>query len=190
MRVILSKKAKRVLIIAFSLAGAVIVLTNVIGYCTGNAYLSVFAMQGEDKHEIRSRLLEEAMRDVGACTPDKAADIWAGGLKKRSGAMQYAAMTNKLREIYAAELDKSFPNWVTGMSSPWVESYSVTKAKTLGETRIYDVLFHTATSTGPAGDHKATIHITREDGYWRIGMIQTDDALTPYTGAPSELSAD
>lgn len=182
------KKAKRILIISAALLVAGIVALNVIGYCTGSAYL--FAASARiDTYEVRSQLLEDAMREVGAASAEKAADIWASGLEKRSAALQYSVMSNDLKEQYAKELERRFPNWVTGMSSPWVDSYAITKTMSRGEERIFYLSFHTMTSTGSAGDYHAILDITREDGYWRIQKIEMDKALTPYTGSLSKLNA-
>lgn len=73
---------------------------------------------GPDPYEIRSRLLMEAAGSVGVCAPQDAAHVWAEGLRERSAALQYAVMTKALQDEYAAQLETTFPNWVTGVSSP------------------------------------------------------------------------
>lgn len=36
-------------------------------------------------------------------------------------------MTKGLKKKYAEQLDDSSLNWVTGVSSPWVQGYTITK---------------------------------------------------------------
>jgi len=161
-----------------------LLLINVIGYLFDFKYISVMAAVAQvDKYQIRSELLMEAMDDVGACCSKDAADVWASGLKKRSAALQYSVMTKALKKEYASQLDKVFPNWVTGVSSPWVESYTITKCDRISaNTYKYEIEFVTKTSAGPAGNYDATLTIIKEDSYYRISKIEQDKELYVYTG--------
>lgn len=133
--------------------------------------------------EVRSRLLMEAMNDVGACSPGDAAEVWASGLKKRSAALQYAVMDARLKTEYARQLESTAPNWVTGISSPWVDSYRIVRTECPdADSRVIEMLFSTATSTGPAGDYRAVLHLARDGCFWRITAISADEGLAPYTG--------
>jgi len=160
------------------------IVINLIGYIFNCEYISVFAgMAQADKFEVRSRLLMEAMNYVGVNSPEEAAAVWAKGLRMRSAAMQYSVMSRKLKEIYESQLERSAPNWVTGMSSPWVDSYSIVKQEQINnDSYIVELLFSLATSTGLAGNYRAILNVDREDGFWRISKISMDTELFPYTG--------
>lgn len=162
---------------------AAYVLVTLIGSIFNFKYISVItAVREANDFEVRSRLLMEAMDRVGACTPEEAADIWASGLKERSAALQYAVMDEALKAEYAAQLKKSAPNWVTGLSSPWVESYEVTASESPTEdSRVITLSFLTATSTGPGEKYEAVLYLLREGNFWRIVKIQAEEGLYPYT---------
>jgi hypothetical protein len=92
-------------------------------------------------------------------------------------------MSKILKEQYAKQLESSFPNWVTGMSSPWIENYKFTKSERFGDNKyVYNICFSTKTSTGPAGDYNAVITVEKEGNFWRITKIETDKGLYAYTG--------
>ena len=134
-------------------------------------------------YSVRSQLLMEAMDSVGVAGPEAAATVWAEGLRQRSAALQYSVMDEDLRETYAADLDRTFPNWVTGVSSPWVERYEILKINSLGDSRAeVELAFETATSTGPAGTYLATLTVEEDGAFWRIESIQSDEGLNAYTG--------
>ena len=132
--------------------------------------------------EVRSRLLMEAMDFVGVCCPEDAAAVWAEGLKARSAALQFAVMTATLKEAYARQLDETAPNWVTGISSPFVSNYQIIKTEAVSKTlQRITLQFFFATSTGPAGEATAVLDIAQEGKFWRITAIDADEALFPYT---------
>jgi hypothetical protein len=158
-------------------------LLSLLGYFYNRGSVSAAAALSQaDNYKVRSRLLMEAITQVGACDPTDATVIWASGLQKRSAALQYAVMDAQLKAEYAKQLEINAPNWVTGVSSPWVESYAITKTESPGEdSRIIQLIFSTVTSTGPAGDYTATLVLARDGCFWRITQITADDGLYPYT---------
>jgi len=91
-------------------------------------------------------------------------------------------MSTNLKEEYALTLAQTFPNWVTGMSSPWISGYEITETEQIDDSYVYNLVLSTATSTGGAGDYNATLIIAKEDNFWRIINIKTDKRLYPYTG--------
>jgi len=136
-----------------------------------------------DKYEIRSNLLMEAMSNVGVFTPDNTAEVWANGLKNRSAAAQYSVMTQDLKNNYAKQLENSFPNWVTGVSSPWVDNFEIVeKENPCKNTVMFHIRFYTKTSTGPAESYNAVITVAKEENSWRITDIFEDEGLYVYTG--------
>lgn len=142
----------------------------------------IAAASKADKYEVRSRLLMEAMDSVGACDPKTAAEIWASGLVKRSAALQYSVMSKELKAEYARQLENTAPNWVTGISSPWVDSFTLNIKDTNQNQKIAEIKFFLATSTGPAGEYNATLYLTQNGEFWRISNLSFDDELFPYIG--------
>ncbi len=184
MKIEFSNGAKRPTIIFICALLITIIVLNVGGYFLNLKYVSVFAAMAEvDKYEVRSRLLMEAMKQVGVCEPEEAAKVWARGLINRSAALQYSVLNNKLKADYAAQLEQSFPNWVTGMSSPWVDSYEIVNTiPSNNNGMIVELKLSTKTSTGPAGDFDAALTIALEDEFWRITKLAIDKELFVYTG--------
>lgn len=184
MKIIVSKKAKCLSGIIAGVCLLLIALFNMIGYLFDCKYISVFAAMAEvDKYEVRSQLLMEAMDQVGVCIPEEAAEVWANGLKTRSAALQYSVMDKELKTEYAKRWEENAPNWVTGVSSPWVTSYQIVRIDAPEEdSRIIKLIFSTETSTGPAGDYNAILSVIREGDFWRITEISADKGLYPYTG--------
>lgn len=180
------KHARRELKIIMAAAGvflAAAFVINIAGYIFDCRYLSVFATAGAaDKYEVRSRLLSEAMDDVGVCSAGDAALVWAKGLYIRSGALQYSVMSKELKREYEKRLEKNAPNWVTGVSSPWIEDYSIESIRDLDGRSIVTIVFSTLSSTGPAGELRAKLCIAREGAFWRIEYIDAEKGLSPYMG--------
>ena len=169
--------------LAFLLCLCACLFVNLAGYWMDCASISVLpALRQAEDFEMRSRLLMEALREVGDCDPMEAAETWAGGLVRRSAALQYAAMDDGLKARYEKQLETASPNWVTGLSSPWVEGWRVLRTDSPDEdTRVVELLFSAATSTGPAGEYAATLELSRRGNFWRITKISQDEGLYPYT---------
>jgi hypothetical protein len=158
----------------------IVCLASIIALSNTSAYV---AAKSGSVYPVRNQLLLEALNHVGVCDPESAATVWAEGLKLRNAAMQYSVMNSKLRTKYAAQLETTFPNWVTGVSSPFIERYEILKVTPLGETRAEIVLeFTTATSTGVADRLMATLTVEQEGPFWHITNIAADDGLFVYTG--------
>lgn len=162
----------------------IFIAINAVGALLGNKYISVIAAVAEvDKYEIRSRLLMQAMNEVGSCRPQDAAKVWAEGLKKRSAAMQYSVLSTALKQEYARQLEQTAPNWVTGVSSPWIYHYEITQIHRPDEsTCLFTIKFYTATSAGPSGTYSALLTVGKENDFWRITNIAADKELLAYTG--------
>ncbi|WP_300385414.1 hypothetical protein [Clostridium sp.] len=133
--------------------------------------------------EVRNGLLLEAMDSLGVCTPIQAASIWAYGVKNRNAAFQYSVMSDKLKEIYKCEMEKNAPNWVTGVSSPWIDSYSILRIESTSfNTYIVEIIFYFSTSTGHYKSSKAFLLLCNEDNCYKINKISMENFLYPYTG--------
>ncbi|MGX8702406.1 hypothetical protein [Caproiciproducens sp.] len=184
MKLLFSKQVKRFVGLVIVVCLVIAALFNAAGYFFHCKYISVAAAVAEvDQYEVRTGLLMDAMDRVGVCAPEAAAAVWADGLKGRSGAMQYSVMDSRLKKEYVQQLDQYNPNWVTGVSSPWIESYKITGQTQTGSGQ-YEIRlsFSTVTSGGPAGDYHAALTVVRDGGFWRITKISADEGLHPYMG--------
>ncbi len=146
--------------------------------------VSIFAYASEpSRYEVHNELLLRAVELIGACTPEEAADIWANGLKERSAAEQYVVMGDALKREYQKQLETSAPMWVTGVSSPWIQSYTTALIQSPTQTRqIRHLLFTTESSAGPGPVVSAVLTLDKQAGYWRITGIAGDQDLEAYTG--------
>jgi len=116
--------------------------------------------------ERRVARLEEALAPE---TPQAAVHTWARGVKVRNGALQFAVMTPELKAKMEPYLS---PSWVTGVSSPWVDDYTITEANGAGDRRQFTVRFALRTSTGPAGSFVSTVTVERRDNHWYVAAAR------------------
>ncbi len=85
-------------------------------------------------------------------------------MKSRDGRAQYALMS---KEFQAKSYDDYAAfDWVTGASSPWVDSYTV---KLTDDSAV--ITYQWASSTGPDGVSTATLTFVRENGTLRISGV-------------------
>jgi hypothetical protein len=184
MKIIHFKNFNRMVGALIGLLVITVLLLNVVGYFLDLKYVSIFAAMAQaNQCEIKSQLLMEAMKEVGLCEPESTVRVWASGLEKRSAALQYAALSNSLKDEYAKQLQQSFPNWVTGVSSPFISGYEIIKRQEINKNSfIYHIRFDTKTSTGPADSYNASLTVELEKGFWRITKITADKQLNVYTG--------
>lgn len=174
---------KRRVIVVICFIVAVSIVLNFVGYIYDIKAISVMAVYKErNKYEVISELLLDSLDEIGTCSPEDTARVWAKGLQMRSGAMQACVMTKELRKNYIKELEKDFANWVTGVSSPWVEKYEIIENTKQNDKYRIKIKFETMTSTGPDVTYYAVLEIEKEDGYWRIYKIVQDEGLKVYTG--------
>ncbi|MFT9849721.1 DL-endopeptidase inhibitor IseA family protein [Aneurinibacillus sp. REN35] len=107
---------------------------------------------------------------LAPAVPEKAADIWAKGLKLRNGALQYAVLSPQLKKSRLSEFEKQ--NWITGVSSPWIEAYQIIKTKKVNATTFtYDIRFTLATSTGTAGSEDFRLTVQQYKKNWYVSQI-------------------
>lgn len=105
----------------------------------------------------RIELLETALAPR---TPDLAAYSWAEAIKTRNGAWQYAIMNDKLRAEYLAQFEET--NWVTGFSSPWVQTYRVIRESVDEKGNVtFKVEFDWYTSAGFAYSNSGILTVSK-----------------------------
>jgi len=131
--------------------------------------------------EIRTTLLMETVKELGITDSYEAVEVWAKGVQSRNGAMQAAVMDDALQETYILSLNDNFPNWVTGVSSPWVSSYQIERQDDDGNRFIVE--FVTETGSGYYATYEVQLTLIEENGCWKISGIGLDnDELKAYTG--------
>jgi hypothetical protein len=123
--------------------------------------------------EARSNMFEEFVKSYDPKNPDEVVDRWAKGVKDRNGVEQFVTLSEPLKK----EFKKTYadrPSWVTGVSSPWVESYKITKKKVNDSEWNYTVIFTTKTSA--PGDYYYTSQMTvgKENDKWRITKLKNE----------------
>lgn len=192
MRIITTRRVNRLAIIALSALVLTVLAINITTYLVSafkeNKELETNAEMTDvyeqvDKYKVRSELLMDAMKNVGVCSPEETVDVWVTGLMQRSAAIQYSVMSDALRTEYVKHLEKNNPNWVTGMSSPWVSGYEVVKTESPNDnTRIVQLTVQTVSSAGPEQSYKAELTITKEENFWRISKMALQEELSAYTG--------
>lgn len=96
--------------------------------------------------QIKANRMKDALEEIVVPgTPEEAVAIWARGVDERNAAIQYAVMSPELRAQNISTFDEL--NWVTGVSSPWVEDYQLTNKKLRPDGAYeFDAKFHMRTS--------------------------------------------
>lgn len=97
-------------------------------------------------------------------------ESYAKAVKDRNGAIQYALLSNDLRDN-KYEHFKDY-NFVTGVSSPWISSYDIKKM----EDNSFKITFNLATSVpnDKITPSFANIKVVQEGLFWRISDLDTN----------------
>lgn len=118
-----------------------------------------------DGHSLERQV--ELLRDwIAPESADAAVQTWAKAVQQRNGAVQLAVLAPELQQQTRAQYEEM--NWVTGVSSPWVDSYTISKGTPAGDGLAYDVEFKLATSTGSAGSGSVKVTVGQAGGKWAI----------------------
>ena len=98
---------------------------------------------------------------------ENAVKMYAEAVKNRNGAIQYALYSDKLKAIKYKDFSSFY--FVTGVSSPWVDSYEITKI----DDNQFDIEFTYITSV-PTDLFKHAVKITvgENNGYWYITSLE------------------
>ena len=118
--------------------------------------------------EERVEMLEES---IVPTTPKATVDTFAKAVKSRNGAVQYALFPKEIRVGLTKSMENS--HWVTGVSSPWVETYRIIsqKEKVKNKRIEYIVEFDLFTSTGKAGKDQARLTVEKIGEKWLITSL-------------------
>jgi len=117
-----------------------------------------------------SQQLTLLQQGFAAKTPKEAVQTWAEAVQNRNGAVQFAVLSPALKEKIRSHYEQI--HWVTGISSPWVDEFYITKEeKSADNTWKYGVEFQMKTSTGNAGLESASLKVAEMDGSWYITEV-------------------
>lgn len=124
--------------------------------------------------KARIEILKKALDKFGGATPINTAQLWAEGVQKRNGALQYAVLCDNLKRNFEAEMNQNGNYaWVTGVSSPWVTKYEVTNIKKINDTTCeITVKFQWATSAGESEPTEKVLTIGIQNNKWCINNIK------------------
>jgi len=87
-------------------------------------------------------MLEKALAPQ---TPEALALLFAKANQSRNGAVQFMLFSPSLKNKYK----ESWPYWVSGVSSPWLTSYSIKKIKHSARSWEFQIHYQGATAAGP-----------------------------------------
>lgn len=153
---------------------------------TASSYLNTtlsskaFEIQGIDAQEnVEKSPMEERIEmlelSIVGRSPEETVNRFAEAVKSRNGAMQYALFSNEARVGLTQSMENS--HWVTGVSSPWVETYQIISQKEVQPNEIEFIIeFDLYTSTGFAGKDSARLTVKKMKEHWYI------TSLGPATG--------
>lgn len=128
------------------------------------------------------RQIELLQRAVAAKKPEEAVETWAKGVQSRNGALQYAMLSERLKELQRKSMEAA--GWVTGTSSPWLERYKISEAQLNGDgSRTFRVQFDYRSSTDANEPERWSaipsfpVIVRQEDDAWRISSFPTEWAF-------------
>jgi len=97
------------------------------------------------ENELLQQQIYMLQKAVEASTPEQAIETWARAVKTRNGALQYAMIDPDKRSLVLKAMQER--NWVTGLSSPWLERYKISKGtKQKNGSVLFNVQFDYRTS--------------------------------------------
>lgn len=128
----------------------------------------------EIKQNVEKTSLEERvnMLELGivGTTPEETVATFAKAVKTRNGAMQYALYTEASRVGLKKALENS--HWVTGVSSPWVETYQIISQSQIQKDKMeFVVAFDLYTSFGYSGEDQAQLTLEKVNDKWYITNV-------------------
>jgi len=106
-----------------------------------------------------------------ASTPEEAVQKYAEGVKTRNGAVQYAMLTPGLQEQKKSTFEEM--SWVTGVSSPWIEKYTIDKGTQISEGQWkFKITYTFNTSENESSMEEAVVTVNKIKDYWYISNIE------------------
>lgn len=107
-----------------------------------SAYSSSEAVRQSESTAARIAMLEKALAPQNI---DEVVNLFAKANKERNGAVQFMLFSDSLKNKYKDR----WPNWVSGVSSPWIISYTIKKSTQSKNSSKFEINYKWATSAGP-----------------------------------------
>lgn len=126
-----------------------------------------------EARKLQIQRLEEAIKILTPQDQLGVVKTWAEGVKRRNGVLQYTVMSPELQKQMYDYFVSLY--WVTGTSSPWVESYEIKEIYKSEKTYRYEVEFTYTDSTGAKYIEKQYITVKDFDGNWLVSAIENID---------------
>lgn len=124
--------------------------------------------------EAQVEFFKDALDKFGATKPLEAANLYALGFKERNGVYQYSVLCDKLKESFIKKMgepSKSF--WNIGVSSPWLEDYTILEDKKLNDiTHEIKLKLHWVASGNYNEYEEKILTIAKEENKWCITSIK------------------
>lgn len=112
----------------------------------------------------------------------QAAELYGFGLQHRNASIQYSIFSKEFKKVMYPRFVEL--NWVTGVSSPWITKYEVTKETVINSnSEVLEMRLDTATSSGPAPSILLTISLIQVNNSWVITGVTSEPEL-PRGGLP------
>ncbi|MNO28165.1 hypothetical protein D3C76_180520 [compost metagenome] len=97
----------------------------------------------------------------------QAAELYGFGLQHRNASIQYSIFSKDFKKVMYPQFVEL--NWVTGVSSPWITKYEITKETVINpNSEVIEMRLDYATSSGPAPSILLTISLVQERNSWVI----------------------
>ena len=163
---------------------AMVVIAGLLAYLLWGCASKVASSNDEcTEANAKAELFRQAIDEFGALTPENTALLWGKGVAGRNGALQYAVMSDELKKVYKEHLDKNYPAWVTGFSSPWVDKFEIIESKRVSKGEYQVIMqFSLATSAGSEGKHLAKLSIYNEGQFWVLNNVAADEIMLDLSG--------
>ncbi|ARB93229.1 hypothetical protein [Legionella longbeachae] len=107
-----------------------------------SAYSTTGTVPQSESDIARIAMLEKALAPQKV---DEVATLFAKANKDRNGAVQFMLFSNPLKNKYKDR----WPYWVSGVSSPWITSYTIKKEAQSKNTWKFKITYQWATASGP-----------------------------------------
>lgn len=87
------------------------------------------------------------------------------------GMHQYSIFSKEFKKVMYPQFVEL--NWVTGVSSPWITKYEVTKETVINpNSEVIEMRLDTATSNGPEPSMLLTISLVKDHNSWVITGVK------------------
>ncbi|WP_313638658.1 hypothetical protein [Paenibacillus sp.] len=101
----------------------------------------------------------------------QAAELYGFGLQHRNASIQYSIFSKDFKKVMYPQFVEL--NWVTGVSSPWITKYEITKETVINpNSEVIEMRIDSATSNGPEPSMLLTISLVKDHNSWVITGVE------------------